>query len=346
MPESIEATIEVPNLPDSPPNATFLERLSSGARGFLERAGFELEKTPADVELRPPAPKEEGDNRVARRAKRAAERVKPQGPWRRLPSSRGRRAEVERLAARARERDERYLQRQRRKLGALGVAAAFLTLIPRNIWIMARDILADPSGQAARIWLRRERNKVACGCIRFAALVPGSDGTTRYTWADLRARRICALGLALVSLARPAPRRKGIWSSVLMGVPRGYLCALLADPYESKRRPSKSALAGTHRVGATLETGQLGYLRALERAGLFYRQQLPLRESELCERFGGDHPTNRYWLITSLPHTAGSSARRQQLVDLHEAGARAATERPRLAADRLAKGGFYQAQAP
>src|SRR4029077_13901074 len=185
-----------------------------------------------------------------------------------------------------------------------------------------------------RIWLRRERNKVAVGCIRLAALACDEHGATRYMWTDERARRICALGLALCALAIPT-RRRGPWQGIVRAIPRGALCALLASPWETDRKPSLTGLVGTHRAGATMESGQVGYLRALELAGLCYAQQLPASQVAAYERcWPSGYASNRYWIVTSVPTIPESDDTKRALLALHDAGCKAPNERlvrmPRL----------------
>jgi hypothetical protein len=235
------------------------------------------------------------------------------------------------------ERDRRYLERIRDRLAAnypdheLPEIAA----IPREVWIMCRDCLADATGRAIRIWFARQRNKVAVGTIRIAALVPGPNGRTRYTWADARARAIAALGLALHELSTPTIRR-GRWSRCVMGVTRGALCSLLSNPFEPSRRPHKNTLGGVHVRGATLESGQVGYLKALELSGFLYRQQLPAHQVHRFERWRvkrGDveevHASNRYWIVTDTPTAPQSDDCKRALIAAHHAGLEAHKDRPR-----------------
>jgi len=205
---------------------------------------------------------------------------------------------------------------------------------------MAQDCLADPSGRAIRYHSRRLGHPIAIGAIRRAALVPGADGQCRYSWRDDRARRIAALGLALVSLAAPT-RRKGQFTLLARGFSRQCLAALLADPW-SRARPSLTALAGRHRRGATLETGQLGYLRALEAAGLFYAQQLPAAVCDPGEVGPSGWACSRYWILGVMPLAYAVMAMREQLLELHADGWRLIDHAP----IRRARGRPQYAQAP
>lgn len=225
--------------------------------------------------------------------------------------------------------------------------------IPTRVWVATQHILADPSGRAARIWFGRMRNRIAVGAIRQAALVPDGAGGSRYTWADQRARRIAALGIALLMMGCRLKGRYGRWGAQVRGLTRGALSALLRDPHAPERRPSLSAISGTHREGATLETGQIGYLRALEAAGFCFCHQLPTERAEPDEIWHtsrGDFTSNRYWIVNASPVVAGDDAEmRRALLDLLDAGFEAETETPRLSPDRItaaSRGAFGRPQAP
>ena len=190
----------------------------------------------------------------------------------------------------------------RERLAEQNIAIERPTVIPVAVWAMAAEIMADGSGKAARIWLQRlsKRYPHAVGAIRVAALVPLDQGGALYLWSDERARAIAALGCSLLELGRNT-RRKGRYRIVVMGVARAAFAALLRNPY-SGEQPSISALAGRHREDASLLTGQLGYLRALEAAGFCYRQQVR-DQREPCEvGFPSGHPPNRYWLVARPVH--------------------------------------------
>jgi hypothetical protein len=176
-----------------------------------------------------------------------------------------------------------------------GELARELRLIPRQVWLACWSVIADPSGKAARAAWR------GVAAVRRGRMLRASlgleTGTARYRWSDLRARRICALALGL-HLLNERTRRRGRWAGgCVRGITRPALCALLRDPNDprSSSTPSVSALAGTHRPGATAATGEVGYLRALEEAGFCYSQQLAPAVAAPCERFGA-YCSNRYWL--------------------------------------------------
>ncbi len=187
--------------------------------------------------------------------------------------------------------------------------------IPSHVWKMCAVILADPSGRAIRGYARKFGNKVAVGAVMAAALVPG-DGTQRYTWLDERARYIVALGFALIELSR-ATKKRGPYTRLVMGIPMGALRALVANPWDRERKPSRSAMAGTHREGGCMEDGQVGYMKALREAGLFYAQQVPREHAHSFERCGpSGHTLNRYWLVGMFPDLCRSLERAHKHIRL------------------------------
>jgi hypothetical protein len=329
-----KTTIELPTLPQDPAQSSFWRGLHPRAREFLAAQGATNEALPPEQR---PRRERRLDEHVAQRERR---RVREAA---RMPSGRGRRRELAERRRRAEERDRRYLERLRARLRERGLEQREPPrLIPRRVWVLAQDVLADPSGRAVRIWMSRARNKVAVGAIRLAALVPGPAGS-RYSWADERARRIAALGLGLLELGAPTARR-GIWTDVVRGVTRGALCALLANPWERERRPSMTALAGRHRSGADFTTGQVGYLRALEEAGFCYRQQLPADDRSVrgFERWRGKEgdvwTSNRYWIVSLIPTRALSDEEKRRLIALNEAGWDAPDEEISRAPERRGRG--------
>lgn len=201
-----------------------------------------------------------------------------------------------------------------RILEAGGDPKGMPTIIPARVWYMCLLIVGDPSGKAARSYLRTLANKPAAG-----AIIRACENGGRYSWAQLRARRICALGIALVELAK-STRRRGPWGSLVMGVGRGALCALLRNPYEpdhDRGTPAITTLFGTHREGGNAENGEVGYFHALREAGLCYRQQLPREVALPCETWGpSGYATNRYWLVATSPELVDNAEFRAAIVGL------------------------------
>lgn len=187
-------------------------------------------------------------------------------------------------------------------------------VIPKCVWVMCCLCMADVSGVAQRWFLERERNRAYAGYLVEEALLAG-----KRSWSDLRARRICTLGLLYAAMCKYC-KPHGKWGGVVMGVPEGALLAALRDPYCTKpckwlpamphwKKPRKepllrdpalpftTTLNGTHEAGGSNEHGSVGYLTALVQCGAVYTQQLPADECEPFELFGDSgHPTARVWL--------------------------------------------------
>lgn len=198
-------------------------------------------------------------------------------------------------AKRALERLEPLLETRERE----GLAFE-LRLIPRHVWRTCWKIVGDRSGAAARAAWRGVAPLLRVRMLR-ASLGLYATEFARYRWSDMRARRICALAWALIELSKRGTRR-GRWAGGLVtGITRGALCQLLRDPHDDRESavPSLSALAGTHRVGATAMTGEVGYMVALKEVGFCYSQQLDPKDALPCERWG-TYCSARYWLATSV----------------------------------------------
>jgi hypothetical protein len=188
--------------------------------------------------------------------------------------------------------------------------------IPREVWVQAQLIVSDGTGRMARQCLEQEKNKVWAGAARNAALAPLQDGVTRYDWTDTRARQILGVGYVLRSCARVVGDRyrKG-WGLMTRGLNRCALLLAVRDPNGGdplcKRcghhHPSFSALSGRHRKDATLQTGQVGWLVALEEAGAIERQQFKHPEAiERCcqewELGEAGYPCTWYRMPSAITH--------------------------------------------
>jgi hypothetical protein len=224
----------------------------------------------------------------------------------------------------------RDLSRQRAKLEknllARGLGPELsrgATVIPTTVWLMAAHVVSDRTGAAGRHYLSQVKNLPAAACIRRAAGLSGRG------WVSLRARRIVALGLFLNGLARYTRRSGSAWNGCVMGVPREALRAAIADCHArpGKERPSINAIAGTHRRAARSDKGEVGYLRALEAAGLLYSQQLPPWAATVrpYER-AGSWTINRYWIVAGNCYQPFDDREKNRLLTLaaEELAARAA----------------------
>lgn len=216
-----------------------------------------------------------------------------------------------------------------------GDAKAIVTAIPAHVWRMSWSIVADSSGHSAIMHLARCPNRALAGGVLKAAMNRG-----RYSWASMRARRICALGLVYGALAKSTARR-GPWGSLVMGFTRGAFAALLRDPMDpdhERGTPALSTVFGVHRTDGTPENGEAGYFQALRDAGVVYRQQLPKGEAYACETYGpSGYATNRYWLVARDAEAVRDTELRMAIFGLQR-DANAAREAWR-AAGRLGRGG-------
>jgi hypothetical protein len=314
----------------------------------------ELEQALESVESAP-------DNRRQRRFVRAVDRRSAREPVTPPDST-----QLAARAARERTEDRRYRERLARRSADWCEAPAskrvktdrqgrVWRLVPQSVWVMCKDVVSDTSGRAWRYWARQIRNKAALGAIRRAALLPIDGGSrTRRNWSDECARRIAALGLSLVSLAKHTDR-KGPWCLIVKGIPVACLRWLLAYPVsrsivgEAQREaaaklPHWNTLIGRHRGYASdRERGTLGYLRCLEEAGLIaqtqqaYPNPAPWEQSDVICRPGMParrFNMNRYW-ITSDASSTRHRTRKPELVELNREGWESLDEHPRRCRKRV-----------
>lgn len=294
-----------------------LERSNPSAGAFVR-----MQIDPASAPPRPPDPPKKTQAKapapvVSRNASSHAPTPKQhhrRGP--RLDRAQRRREQARRL----RDREGKHLAALTARVAAIGGTPIAIRGIPMAVWSMCLQVMADATGRAARIWMRRHSNRAAVGVVLAAALGRVTPTQTEATaevteevtptdarsWASLRTRRIAALGLALLYLSRRT-HRDGPWGAVVIGIPRGALAALLRDPYDTtaSATPHITALFGTHRTGADpLTSSQVGYFVTLAAHGFAYRQQLPANEAQRTELWGpSGYAFNRYWLPTERDYT-------------------------------------------
>lgn len=205
-------------------------------------------------------------------------------------------------------KDLRYIDTLRRRLIDRGVAprvAAQARAFPSTVWAMNAHILADASGKAARLYLRRCYHQIGARIVEKSA-----KGDSNRSLGHPVARKIVALGLSMLALSRET-RRKGLWGRIIKAVPMTAWSALLRDPYTT-HKPSLSSISGYHgREGKTA-----GYLDALRANGLFYSQQLPKTAVEPIEALG-DYSVNRYWIITAGFHGPLSAGEINELLTVY-----------------------------
>jgi hypothetical protein len=283
-------------------------RFSSRTVDFLRAQGVELPadgpQAPAAVDAIAPAPMPAQAPRPAQgRPSEPAPARAPQYHHTGPKPSRAQRVHARRRAVERRE--AAYLERMTQRAIAAGHSGQGLRTIPLATWVGCAQVVADPTGRAARIHLRRLVNRTAAGAILRASLGPGSDGT----WATLRTRRIAALGLALVWLGQYTAR-VGPWNCIVKGIPRAALAVLLRDPFDTRAGkrgagvPAVTTLFGTHRPGAADDSGDAGYFCALRSAGLVYRQQVPACDATPGEVGPSGYTCNRYWIVTDARYVS------------------------------------------
>lgn len=252
-----------------------------------------------------------------RRSTTPSKRAAPAQHARRRKATKAQRIERRRL--RELQRDDRILDRVSQKIHDAGgtIPRHDIARIPSAVWRATAQIIADASGRAARIYLARMPSRAVAGAVLRAATENGQ------AWADLRARRIAALGVAMDLLSKRT-RRRGPWSRLVIGITRGAFAALLADPFDKRAqaKPSLNACFGVHRAGAAedADSNQIGYYRALQRTGATYRQQIGQHSRDTlapCERgFPSGHAPSRYWLAGEA-HEQDEEDHRERLAGLH-----------------------------
>lgn len=149
--------------------------------------------------------------------------------------------------------------------------------------------MADPSGKAARLSLEACNNRRAVRSIRYAATSGGIRDLSRS-----RARMIVALGLTMVALAT-ARGDDPDYGFLLRGIPQAAFRSLLRNPFTGAW-PSLNALIGIRGADASIENSGLGYIRALEQAGLFRVEQPSVADVPRNERLGS-HALARYHVV-------------------------------------------------
>jgi hypothetical protein len=192
------------------------------------------------------------------------------------------------------------------------------------VWSAVRAALCvqeDAKGVAARVTLERQAERARRAGKQWARTErddPKSALLVRRTWQSQRARNILITHLALLMNSERVRERSGQWRHTVRGFSVANLQWLLRSPHERdpKRTPSRFTFSGVSR------RGQPGYIRALERAGALYRQQLPKASGKLAPWEVGNRTGrafNRYWLV-GLTDTC-SLETSMRLAAWHEAGA-------------------------
>jgi hypothetical protein len=269
----------------------------------------------------PTAPRERTERQPHSRSSRGDDRF-------RRSSSLSPRAEARKKRQRRKEADDRWLARFFAKGEAAGHTREKMPPnIPRICYSLCRAIMDDPTGHACRVWIRRFASRqtgVALAMLRQAALGPLGGGVFERDWSDDAARRMLAIGLVQLQLAKARRGGGRRWGLCVRGVSIPALAGLLHAPGDRKRRPHRNTIGGAGRkpeaarqAAARARWGHApailtphvrrSDLARLRDAGFLYAQQLPpdaatVEPWEVVEHVDPNtgrvlkHTINRYWL--------------------------------------------------
>lgn len=319
------------------PSAKFLAQLTRGGTILTEG----LRALGCDLPVEPEAlGKLWEDTRPGRRAVNAAGKrsCAPKREARELTPKQERDAAVERR------RDRQYREKFEKRAQGWTRAPDEKGRIYRNVeddlWRTCKELRSNTSGAAWRYHAGKVRNKAALGATWRAAFGPYADSPehTRRGFADDRARALLTLGYALTVLAKH-PSRSGSGEKIVKGIPVECLQWLLAYP-DGSNRPHRNTLTGRHRgPDSRPDGGDLGYLRALEQAGLIVSARQWYHDPADWE-LGPERdvvirgvackvafPMNRYWVVGQTPPRYGN--RREDVIALIREGWEALQALPR-----------------
>ena len=169
--------------------------------------------------------------------------------------------------------------------------------IPRAVWLMCQAIVCSTRG--ARYWLRWARSRYSglpLARLRDAALLPQPDGTCRFDFGDMNARRIFAIGLFHLRCSSTQTARRVFGSRsrrsgrVVWGISKAAISKAVT-PADRRSRPWHRNTLG----GKTDDWD--GDFRRLELAGFFERKRLPIarvKPWEIGNKSG--QVITRYWI--------------------------------------------------
>lgn len=301
-------------LPKSGPGARFLASLPPDVAAAIERhAGV----TAGELDQ---APQREPE-RIERW--QAGARAKPK----KLAQTRAEKRAAA-VARRQRQRDRdaatesRILDAVSAKIVNAGGARTRPQGCPVGVWRMCWQVRGDATGGAARVWLKRTRDRAQVAAIIRAALWDGHEPPEgnadalpevgARSWAQDHVRCIAAIGLALAHMAERT-RRRGKWNGLVKGFGQGFFAALLHDPFDQRPAPPGTYANGlpkkrpgtphTKTIFGKRSDDDAGYLHTLIRAGLLHMpQQLRAEYVSAAEKNGpSGHSYSRYWIVTSAP---------------------------------------------
>jgi len=180
-----------------------------------------------------------------------------------------------------------------------------LPLVPRWLWVLCAQIMADASGAIARDQCARLPTLFA-GMVRSVARVRLDRGGYLYRWGELRARRTVALAVCIYRMSKRV-RGRGRWGRLTEGIPVAFFCKLLRDPHTGKIPHANTVASGSYGWGGKWnaqpsDRGRrdgvgCGLVEALRQVGALYRCQWH------GQRFAtsSGYPPNQYWLVSEHP---------------------------------------------
>lgn len=262
-------------------------------------------------------------NRVAKRAYDKALKVRPK-----LDNKEKKRN---------RSNDSRRLSKLQKILDEQYPPGAVPVVIGSALYKQTKHIVADSTGDAARLYSRMCKHKIAVTGIKRIALATDKDGNNKYSFSGndrgaVRARAILALGLLLVGLSKRTGRRGDRWNRLVRGLSQKILIEAISHPAKDAKLISYSAFNGTHDKDAPSDCvdGSVGYLRALKNGKFCYTRQAHWKVGgEPLSRGWGDIQPNevapvlidgiwkvsfcRYWIVTDMFNAPKDAAARAQL---------------------------------
>lgn len=180
-----------------------------------------------------------------------------------------------------------------------------LPLVPRWLWVLCVQIMADASGAIAREQCARLPTLFA-GMVRSVARVRRRHGGYLYQWGELRARRTVALAVCIYRMSKRV-RGRGRWARLTEGIPVGFFCKLLRDPHTGRIPHANTVASGSYGWGGKWnaqpsDRGRrdgvgCGIVEALRQVGALYRCQW--RGKHYGTTTG--YPPNQYWLVSEHP---------------------------------------------
>ena len=227
------------------------------------------------------------------------------------------------------EKLERYAKRHASEFGDKP-----LEVLKKQTWEHMRTLLAEPRGDAARLWLDLYPDPLFAGYIRMAALIPIDADTNYYSWGDYRARAVVALGCLLWGQRIPSGRDDH-WTTLVEGLTREVICGALEDPHTGMV-PGLTFLTGTYGWCGRWNTRPFdrgggtgpgcGILTALKQLGVLYSDQW--QGQRYAARDDDYGQPNQYFITHWLPasHPLPERVIERMAVLMHEVALQALDE--------------------